>query len=94
MQAMTFMLPPQTGHVSMSISNTRFKRCAQLIAAWLATGGQAEQLMPKTAGSAALQAIDPAVFKSGSVPSEQFGSDKQQQQSCPAKHHNLWQNLQ
>mgnify|MGYP001823145304 CR=1 FL=1 len=38
MQAMTFMLPPQTRHVSMSISNTRFKRCAQLIAAWLATG--------------------------------------------------------
>jgi hypothetical protein len=36
MQAMTFMLPPQTRQVSMSIANTRFKRCAQLIAAWLA----------------------------------------------------------
>jgi hypothetical protein len=35
---MTFMLPPQTRHVSMSISNTRFKRYAQFIAAWLATG--------------------------------------------------------
>ena len=38
MQAMTFILPPQTLQVSMSISNTRFKRCAQLIAAWRATG--------------------------------------------------------
>ncbi len=38
MQAMTFMLPPQTLQVSMSIANTRFKRCAQFIAAWLATG--------------------------------------------------------
>ena len=37
MQAMTFMLPPQTRQVSMSISNTRFKRCARLIATWLAT---------------------------------------------------------
>jgi hypothetical protein len=39
MQAMTYMLPPQTPHVSMSILNTRFKRCAQLIGARLLTGG-------------------------------------------------------
>ena len=38
MQTMTFMLPPQTLHISMSILNTRFKLCAELIAAWLATG--------------------------------------------------------
>ena len=38
MQAMTFMLPPQTRQISMSMLNTRFKRCAQLIAAWLAIG--------------------------------------------------------
>ena len=56
--------------------------------------GEAEQLMPVTAGSVALQAIDLAVFDSGSVPSEQPGGDKQQQQPCPAKHHNLWHNLQ
>jgi hypothetical protein len=31
--AMTFMLPQQTRQVSMLISNTRFKRCTQLIAA-------------------------------------------------------------
>jgi len=32
MQAMTFMLPPQTLQDSMSTLNTRFKRYAQLIA--------------------------------------------------------------
>jgi hypothetical protein len=35
MQAMTLMLPPQTLQTSMSILNTRFKRCALLIAPWL-----------------------------------------------------------
>lgn len=30
MQTMTFMLQPQTRQISISILNTRFKRCAQL----------------------------------------------------------------
>jgi hypothetical protein len=32
MQAMILTAPPQAGQVSMSMSNTRFRRCAQLIA--------------------------------------------------------------
>ena len=38
MPGMTLMMPPQTRHVSMSILNTHFKRCAQLIAARRSTG--------------------------------------------------------
>ena len=41
-----------------------------------------------------LEVIDSAVSDGVSVPSEQPGGDKQQQQSRPAQHHNLWQNLQ
>jgi len=33
MQAMTLTAPPQAGQVSISILNTRFKRCAQVIEA-------------------------------------------------------------
>jgi hypothetical protein len=35
---MNFMGPPQTRHVSMWMLNTPFKRCAQVIGAWLAAG--------------------------------------------------------
>jgi hypothetical protein len=63
MQAMTFMLQPQTLQMSMSIANTRFKRCAQLIAARLATGVASDAatvaLLPRRAGQGA--GYDPAI---------------------------------
>lgn len=34
--AITFTAPPQYSHVPISILNTRFKRCAQVIATWRA----------------------------------------------------------
>ena len=33
-QAITFIFPPQVSQISRSLLNTRFKRCAHLIAAW------------------------------------------------------------
>ena len=39
MLAMTFICPPQVAQVSIAILNTRFKRCADVIAAWRAGGG-------------------------------------------------------
>ena len=38
MQAMTCTEPPQAGHVSMSMPNTRFSRCAQVIEARRSAG--------------------------------------------------------
>ena len=38
MHAITFICPPQVSQVSMSILNTRFKRCAHVIDAWRLTG--------------------------------------------------------
>ena len=38
MQAMTLAAPPQRLQISMSILKTRFKRCAQVIAAWRSAG--------------------------------------------------------
>ena len=39
MAAMSFIFPPQVSQVSNSILNTRFRRCAHVIAAWRSAGG-------------------------------------------------------
>ena len=38
MQAMILTVPPQAGQVWMSMLNTRFRRCAQVMAAWRCAG--------------------------------------------------------
>ena len=40
MLAMTFIGPQQGSQVSISTSNTRFKRCTQVIAAWRNADGE------------------------------------------------------
>ena len=55
MLAITLTFPPQRPQRSISIANTRFSRCIQVIAAWLPAGPSPAALLyraplPRTAG--------------------------------------------
>jgi hypothetical protein len=63
MLAITLSFPPQRAQASMSIPNTRFRRCAQVIATWRGVGACRSRLhaallpLPRCAGVTAARSL-------------------------------------